>query len=214
MNVKNTKIPVLEPLQMVGNFINVRVENEIYRSTDSYFQNINSSNVNVSLYASLVFIGNIQLKLVIRGVTSINNFNDKQVQVHTNYITVEIYDMYNENNDAVNSFIIRSVFVREITYENITISNNDISNTDPIGIFYIATFNGGRVNLKNVTIKNSDIWVMPVFDYRQIGTGSLIAEDFYVQNVILRNESKIIKAQSLKCFRVKNNVFLRYNLGN
>ena len=157
MNVKNTKIPVLEPLQMVGNFINVRVENEIYRSTDSYFQNINSSNVNVSLYASLVFIGNIQLKLVIRGVTSINNFNDKQVQVHTNYITVEIYDMYNENNDAVNSFIIRSVFVREITYENITISNNDISNTDPIGIFYIATFNGGRVNLKNVTIKNSDI---------------------------------------------------------
>ena len=48
---------------------------------------------------------------------------------------------------------------------------------------------------------------MPVFDYRQIGTGSLIAEDFYVQNVTLGNESKIIKAQSLKSFRMKNNVF-------
>ena len=48
---------------------------------------------------------------------------------------------------------------------------------------------------------------MPVFDYRQIGTGSLIAEDFYVQNVTLGNESKIIKAQSLKSFRMKNNIF-------
>ena len=109
-----------------------------------------------------MFIGNIQLKLVIRGVTSINSFNDKQVQVHTNYNTVEIYDMYIENNDAVNSFIIRSVFVREITYGNITVSNNDISNTDPIGVFYITTFNGGHVNLNNITIKNSDIGVKPV----------------------------------------------------
>ena len=60
MNVTNATIPVLEPLEMVGNFINVRVENEIYRSKNSYFQNINCSNVNVGLYASLVFLGNIK----------------------------------------------------------------------------------------------------------------------------------------------------------
>ena len=79
----------------------------------------------------------------------------------------------------------RLTLTREITFGNVTINNNDISNTVPKGIFYMYTFSGGTIILKNVTIKNSDIGVKPVFYYNQFRTGHLTAEDFIVQNVAL-----------------------------
>ena len=89
--------------------------------------------------------------------------------------------------------------------DNITINNNDISSSDPTGFF--RTMNAGRIELSNITIKNSNIGTKHIFEYRQSSAGTIKIQDVYVDNVTLGTDTKIFKMQSLTSFEMKNSTF-------
>ena len=89
--------------------------------------------------------------------------------------------------------------------DNITVTNNDISSSDPTGFF--GAMNGGRIELSNITIKNSDIGVKHVFEYHQSSTGTIKIQDVYVDNVTLGTDTKIFKTQSLTSFEMRNSTY-------
>ena len=90
--------------------------------------------------------------------------------------------------------------------DNITVNDNDILNINPTGIFF-GELNGGSVELSNILIKNSDIGVKHVFEYRQSIPGTIKIENVHVENVTLGTDTKILKAQTLTCFEIINSTF-------
>ena len=89
--------------------------------------------------------------------------------------------------------------------DNITVTNNDVSSSDPTGFF--RTMNGGRIELSNITITNSNIGVKHMFEYRQSSTGILKIQDVYVDNVTFGTDTKIFKTQSLTSFEMRNSTY-------
>ena len=161
---------MLEPGGIVGNFIHLRIDSDLYRITESYLTDINCSNVNAALYPPVIFIGNLQSFLVMRGLTSINSNSVYAIVSNQLYGRVEMHDFYVETTDALATFIFETSFVIEIIVSNITINNNDIASNDPTGIFYFNPFSGGVLSITNLNVMNSDIGAKHAIDLRQSGT--------------------------------------------
>ena len=130
------------------------------------------------------------------------------MQFNSLYGTIELYDMYFEQTDALNNLIIDFQFIGGVIMNNITINNNDILNTDPVGFFHFLLFDNGVIQASNITITDSDIGVKPIIMSEVIGSISMTIEDVFVRNVTLGTDTKIIKTQSLNSFSMKNTTFI------
>ena len=81
-----------------------------------------------------------------------------------------MYDMYFEQTDALNNFIIDLQFIGQIIMDNITINNNDILNTDPTGFFYFIPSDNGVIQASNINVVNSNIGAKPIINFVVSGT--------------------------------------------
>ena len=199
---------MLHPNGLVGNFIHLRIDSDIYRVTESYLVDINISNLNAALYPPIIFIGNLHSFVVMQGLISIDSNSVVAIISHQLYNRVEMSDFYVETTDALATFIFEVSFINEIIVDNITINNNDIASNDPTGIFYFNPFSGGVLNLSNINIINSNIGAKHAIEYRQSGTGIANIQNLYVENVTLGIDTKIIKTQSLLTIYLKNGTFI------
>ena len=125
---------MLHPNGLVGNFIHLRIDSDIYRVTESYLVDMNISNLNAALYPTIIFIGNLHSFVVMQRLISIDSSNVYAIIPHQLYHRVEMSDFYVETTDALATFIFEVSFINEIIVNNITINNNDIASNDPTGI--------------------------------------------------------------------------------
>ena len=142
-----------------------------------------------------------------RNIITVNSSSIYSSQSHSAFGRIEMYDMYFEQTDALNNFIVDLQLIGMIILDNITINNNDILNTDPVGFFYFIPFGIGTVQVSNLTIMNSDLGAKPIIDIQVTGTAALNIQDVYVENVTLGTDTKIFKTQSLRTFSMKNSTF-------
>ena len=119
-----------------------------------------------------------------------------------------MYDMYFEQTDALNNFIIDLQFIGQIIMDNITINNNDILNTDPTGFFYFIPSDNGVIQASNINVINNDVGAKPIINFVVSGTVNMNIQNVFAQNVTLVADTKMFKTQFLRTFNMRNSTFI------
>ena len=162
----------------------------------------------MSLFGAVFLNANVLSDATITGIKVVNTRSLLGINAYHYLARVEVNDMYVENADTTEKFIINFNSVHEMVLNNVTINHNDISSTDPTGIIYLGPRDNGTATISNFTIMNSDIGDKHAIDYRQLGYDNITIENLYVQNVTLGTDTKIIKTQASSSFYLKNSTFI------
>ena len=162
----------------------------------------------MSLFGAIFLNGNVVSDVTMTNVTVVNTRSLLGINSYNIFARVEINDLYIENADTVEVFIISVTQTQEIILNNVTINHNDISSTDPTGIIHLSPLSDGTATVSNLTVTNSNIGAKQALDYRQAGSGNITIENVYVKNVTLGADTKIIRTPSISSFHLKNSTFI------
>ena len=207
VNITNANVTIPEPLS-VGNLISMNLLIDHYKRSHIYLENIDCSDAYMSVFGAVLLFGNQLSNVTTKNIINVNTRSLLGINWFDNFYGVFINDMYIENADTVEVFIVSATRAQIIGVNNVTINNNDISSTDPTGIIHLSPLSDGVATVSNFTVMNSDIGAKQALDYRQAGSGNITIENVYVKNVTLGADTKIIRTPSISSFHLKNSTFI------
>ena len=205
-----TNVNYTSPIESpVSNLLYMNIVADVPRITHSYFQNITCLDHYLNIYSWLYLIGNPVSYLTVTGLTITNTNSLLGINTYEHFAKLEINNMYLERANALELYTINVYVTQEIVLRNIMINNNDVSNPDSTGIFFLSPLKNGITEVSNFNVMNSDIGAKHAIEYRQTESGIITFENVYAENVTLGTDARVIRAQSLTSFYLKNSTFIQ-----